>query len=163
THEQSESAIWHVERAVRISASRAHAIKTRRSNFDQLAVSLLNEKPLTGKARTNVLYGSKNENSAREMYQNIGNVSVEQCGLVIHPSQPWLCASPDGLLMGDGKPLRVIEIKCPISCKNKPIIGSDREINVSYIQKTSTGFLELKKTHTYYTQCQILILYIVLD
>lgn len=44
TRSQSESKDWYNERAIRVSASTAHAIKTRRSKFDELADSMTLEK-----------------------------------------------------------------------------------------------------------------------
>ena len=45
------------------------------------------------------------------------NVSVREIGIVIHPCLPWLAASPDGMVVDDGK-VGLIEIKCPASKKN---------------------------------------------
>ncbi|KAK9884744.1 hypothetical protein WA026_007592, partial [Henosepilachna vigintioctopunctata] len=94
---QSDSQIWFAESAIRISASGAHAIETRKSKFHELAESMTTEKQMKGKGRKIVLHGKKNEGNAREFYEKITGFDVVECGLVIHSSQPWFCASPDGV------------------------------------------------------------------
>lgn len=69
-----------------------------------------------------------------------------ECGLVIHTEYPWLCASPDGLIIKNGKVDRVLEIKCPISCTNTQ---TDGKLNLSYMKYDSYGKVTLKPTHTY--------------
>jgi hypothetical protein len=56
-----------------------------------------------------------------------------------------LCGSPDGIVMSDGIPIKVLEIKCPTSCHNQPII-TDSECNLNYLNKYSNGVIMLKKT-----------------
>ncbi|KAK9887102.1 hypothetical protein WA026_020046 [Henosepilachna vigintioctopunctata] len=92
TRGQSDSQIWFAERAIRISASRAHTIIARKSKFHELADAMTTEKHMKGKGLKNVLHGKRNEGNAREFYKKITGYDVEECGLVIHSSQPWLCA-----------------------------------------------------------------------
>lgn len=48
-----------------------------------------------------------------------------------------------------------LEIKCPISCKNKPIVDEDTgNLNLKYL-KYENGKVVLRSSHKYYTQCQI--------
>ncbi|KAH7978563.1 hypothetical protein HPB49_005928 [Dermacentor silvarum] len=47
-------------------------------------------------------------------------------GLFIHPEQPWLCCSPDGILDSDGR-MYLVEIKCPFSLKDKKLIDHEHE------------------------------------
>lgn len=157
TLHQSKSDLWFTERKIRISASRAHSIKTRKKDHEKLLNTLMNPKLLHGRGLRNVTFGSKLEKTALDKYTNSYDRTVAGCGLIIHLTQPWLCASPDGIVMMNGKPERVLEIKCPISCKEKPIVGEIGDINVSYIIKNSRGNLELKQSHTYFTQCQLLM------
>lgn len=55
-----------------------------------------------------MLHGIENEPIAREFYEELNGVSVEQVGLIEHPTIPMAGASPDGLVGTDG----LIEIKC---------------------------------------------------
>jgi hypothetical protein len=75
----------------------------------------------------------------------------------------WLCASPDGLVVEHGKLVKVLEVKCPISCKDKSIFNSvNNTSSVSYL-KYEKNQICLKKNHQYYTQCQILMYFSGLD
>ena len=43
------------------------------------------------------------------------NLEVKNCGFIIHPTQGWLGASPDGLVhdAASHDPSGILEIKCP--------------------------------------------------
>lgn len=75
--------------------------------------SFYKNKQLTGKAAVNVTYGLKTENMALEVYSKVVNLLLIKCGLVIHIKKPWICATPDGIVIVDGTPQKVLEIKCP--------------------------------------------------
>ena len=55
-----------------------------------------------------MLHGIENEPIAREFYEALNDLFVEQVGLYIHPRFDFAAASPDGLVGEDG----LIEIKC---------------------------------------------------
>ncbi|KAH7953118.1 hypothetical protein HPB49_004977 [Dermacentor silvarum] len=61
-------------------------------------------------------------------------------GLFIHPEQPWLCCSPDGILDSDGR-MCLVEIKCPFSLKDKKLI--DHEHEESFVPYIHYGFVTL--------------------
>lgn len=160
TMEQSGSDTWFIERSIRISATRSHSVKTRRKDFKELAQKMLQKKDLTGQALRNVHYGLRNEPVARKAFERLTSVAVYDCGLILHYKQPWLCCSLDGICVENGKLVRTLEIKSPITCANKPIVeienGCIKSINVSYIIFTEEeACLQLKKSHEYYTQIQI--------
>lgn len=49
----------------------------------------------------------------------------------------------------------LVEVKCPISCKNQPIVDFDKKIsNVQYLELVNDE-PELKKSKPYYTQIQV--------
>jgi hypothetical protein len=83
------------------------------------------------------------EPKAKEEYSNAHSVVVCESGLVISRHFPWLCASPDGLVVSPSGELIVLEIKCPTS-------GQIGPINVKYIKDE-----KLTKSHVYYAQVQI--------
>lgn len=86
-------------------------------------------------------------------------VEVLQCGLIIHEKMPWICCSPDGIVLKNGKLDRILEIKCPISFKEKPFIDYvDGKVKLKYLKYNSLGQLILKPSSIYYTQCQILMM-----
>ncbi|KAL5246383.1 hypothetical protein ACI65C_013791 [Semiaphis heraclei] len=162
TLDQSKNVVWSEYRKLRISASmKAHKIKTLKSltqeNQNKLALSLLHETVVKGKGASNMLYGLETENKAYNTFSSLYNVEVIKSGLIIHISKPWICASPDGLILNNGEITSVLEIKCPSSCKNKPIIDPATGMpNLSYL-KLQNNEIVLKSSHVNYTQIQILL------
>jgi len=162
TLNQSNDKLWSHHRKIRISASlKAHKIKVSRNTSingqTRLAMSLINENTITGQGLSNVLYGSQTEKKAIEIFSTMFNLKVLKCGLVVHKDQPWLCASPDGLIIKNNKINSALEIKCPISCKKKHIINPDTgESNLKYL-KLQQGKIILNPRHMYYTQIQIIL------
>ena len=90
-------------------------------------------------------YGRANEDKARQKYIEVTGNEVHPCGLVVHPVQSWLGASPDGIAVTPNYGhVRALEIKCPYSCASKP------EIEIDYLQEG-----QLKKSSSVYTQIQV--------
>jgi putative phage-type endonuclease len=83
------------------------------------------------------------EPKAKEKYKSLTLSEVIESGLVVKTGQPWLCATPDGIVKDKNGDICILEIKCPSSCL-------DKNINVPYIVNN-----ELKKSHQYYTQVQL--------
>ena len=54
-------------------------------------------------------WGIDHEDDARAAYEARTGEVVDLAGFILHPSIPWLGASPDGLVGDDG----LVEIKCP--------------------------------------------------
>ena len=113
--------------------------------------TLLYSKPVDTKA---LRWGKSHEPDACDSYITYLNskgfhaISVKSSGLVISASDPYLAASPDGVVSyTDAQNTRhgIVEYKCPYSLAEKsPTDG------VPYC----TPGLELKKTHCYYYQIQ---------
>lgn len=99
----------------------------------------------------------KMKKKALQKYIDLYKHEVIDCGLVIHTLTPWLCASPDRIVVSNKISSKVLEIKCPILCQNKPIISETGELNLSYLIRDSSNKIVLKKSHIYFTQCQILM------
>lgn len=56
----------------------------------------------------------------------------------------------------DTNNLKILEIKCPSSCSNKPIFDATKNtFNVSYLYLDENNMIKLKVSHSYYTKCQI--------
>lgn len=154
TLDQSSSKDWFVARQQRISASKsAHRIKSRvKKSVESLVLEMIFEKKIDN---NNTQYGVANERNARHEYETMYNVSVKQVGVIVCASQPWLCASLDGVVVRDYQIINIVEIKCPASCKNQPVINEDtQEFNIKYLEWFN-GYVLLKKSHIYFTQCQI--------
>ena len=83
------------------------------------------------------------EPEAKECLKSILDAEVFEVGIITKKSQPWLCASPDGIAFSKDGELSILEVKCPSSCAGK-------EIKVPYLENG-----RLKKSHPYYTQIQV--------
>jgi hypothetical protein len=107
-------------------------------------------------SNANFKYGLQKEKYALLEYEKLHNVKVQSIGFFVAPLQPWLGVSVDGVVINEsGQITKLLEIKCPISCKNKPIVEERlKEANVKYLQVVGDE-LTLKKNHVSYTQCQL--------
>ncbi|CAI6368626.1 unnamed protein product [Macrosiphum euphorbiae] len=158
TREQANISAWRLHRQTRLSASsKAHQINTRRNRNEELAERFIKDKKILGKGLIYVEYGIGMEDFASKKYSLVHNADVIKCGLVIHQKQPWICASPDGLVIHDNKVKKLLEIKCPYTCKDTLLIDEDtgklRVPYLSYNEELNT--IVLKQNHVYFTQCQI--------
>lgn len=59
-----------------------------------------------------LIWGTRFESVAKDIYCSVENVEIVELTCVQHPDHPFIGASPDGLILGSG---RLIELKCPIS------------------------------------------------
>ena len=116
-------------------------------NSDQSAEKLIFNK--------NLEYGSSNENKAIDNYKKVFNVQVVKAGFFLHPLQPWLGSSVDGIVIDNRQVTRILQVKCPISCKAKPIFDPGKNTcNVGYL-KLENKQVYLIESHQYFTQCQM--------
>lgn len=152
TRTQYRCSEWFQQRKLRISASQSvHKIMTRHSgDYDTLALTFTGSKDINSPA---VRYGRDNEQTALKEFCLTYKCCVRQLGLFVKEQQPWLCCSPDGIVLGQDC-LTLLEIKCPYSCREKPVI-EEQICNVPYLYVTSDGGVTLKDTHVYYTQVQV--------
>lgn len=154
TIDQSKCREWYSARRLRLSASsNIHQIKIRRKKTIEILVGELINPKTVGCAATR--YGLSQEELAKNFYETLYGCEVKKIGLVISKYQPWLCASVDGVVTKDKCILKLVEFKCPLSCKNKPIIDTEKQTcNVSYL-KFNDGILQLRTSHIYFTQVQV--------
>lgn len=59
-------------------------------------------------------YGLNTEDEARNAYKTCNNYTVFETGLIVSSKHPWLSYSPDGIVIKNGFPTKLIEIKCPV-------------------------------------------------
>lgn len=157
TVNQSENRKWFQIRRLRISASsKAHAIKCRtKKSVSALVDDFLNNN--TKKGISSLEYGQKHEKEAINEYVLHTKAIVYLVGVFIMPLQPWICASPDAVVIEDDCISKVLEIKCPSSCQYKPVFDENTgKFNVGYLY-IDNGTPYLKESHQYYTQCQMLM------
>ena len=65
-------------------------------------------------------WGIDHEDDARTAYEAHTGEVVDLAGFILHPSIPWLGASPDGLVGDDG----LVEIKCPNTLTHLKRVGA---------------------------------------
>ncbi|XP_049514038.1 uncharacterized protein LOC119466117 [Dermacentor silvarum] len=144
---QSSCLRWHKEKKFRISSTTSHTILHARRSPEEVARAILNSRPFSTEATA---YGLRTEPLARMEFERQLGVEVVEMGLLIHPDQPWLCGSPDGMFYLSGETC-LLEIKCPHKCKEADMFDSSGESILDYIQGTGSN-RRLKTTHRYFTQ-----------
>ena len=112
---------WKMARAGKITASRMSAVMAtiksgeaaeRRNYRAELICEILTGVPADGGFQSaEMAWGVEKEPAARELYKLKTLQEVSQVGLVLHPTNDRIAASPDGLVGTDG----LIEIKAPLT------------------------------------------------
>ena len=78
---------------------------------------------------------------------------MSQTGIFINIEQPWLAATPDGVVHDPSESVSrhngLLEIKCPYSARHKSLTDACKELNTILNDKVT-----LKTTHNYYYQIQ---------
>jgi len=92
-------------------------------------------------------YGSENEQTAIQCFEEKTGLKVEPCGLFIHEIYGFLGASPDGVIDNDF----IVEVKCPKSAKNLTVSEASQKIKNFCIDKKT---MKLNKKSNYYYQIQ---------
>lgn len=144
TREQSSCSEWHLLRRPRVTASRFREVCHVRG---QSSAESLAERILKGTKQTaDMRRGAEMEPAVAAEYSRLVNVNYAPCGLVIHPTTPWLAASPDGVVFDPTEypQFGLVEFKCP---------NVHNFIDCKYVQ-LEHGSPQLKKSHAYYWQVQ---------
>lgn len=147
---QHENELWRESRMNRLTASNFGKVCKRKETTlcHNLVKRLLYSQELTSKA---ILYGRTNEITAIRKYEQQKSVTVERCGLFVTESDPYLGASPDGLVGSDG----LVEIKCIPKIGEKSLLDAAVEQGSSIcLEVKKDGGLQLKKSHDYFFQIQ---------
>ncbi|KAL3889805.1 hypothetical protein ACJMK2_002133 [Sinanodonta woodiana] len=156
TRGQSNSLFGHRYRVGRITATNFYRVC--HTSISQLSLTVLkticasygNKMPFYSAART---WGTKHEHTAKMEYSALVtskhvNYKLVDSGLIINERYPQFGASPDGMIScdccGDG----CLEIKCPYSMKDKPIL------DVPWLLLINNK-LTIDCKHTYYFQMQM--------
>lgn len=165
---QSNSAtnMWEEERKKRITASRANDIVSRNPNLKvcPLVRKMLYETTPQTEAMRHGIREEKNGIQCYLAYKRDMGYDWAPCGLLIHKDENWLGASPDGLVLKDGKVIGMVEVKHTtktiIREKDGTVI---KHMTFKQLAKEDANFclelregqLHLRKAHGYYTQVQV--------
>lgn len=158
TKKQSDSKVWFEQRAGRVTASKLDSVL--HTNQSQPSVSLIKSICYPEAVRlfsSACSYGCKHEDDARSIYAERMKMEhtafgLKTSGLLLDPSNPFVGASPDGIIECDCYGTGVLEIKCPYSCKDVPF--EHRAEEQSFSLESISGDLVLEN-HPYYYQVQL--------
>jgi hypothetical protein len=153
------SNMWLAERRKRITSSVAGQIAKRRSTTKvaNLVKTLLYN---SFRGSTATTWGKLEEPAARDAYlqtkcNSSAQVTTQSSGLVIHPSHPWLAASPDDLVYDPGSvdPFGIAEYKNPYKFRSSTLRDAATQAK-DFCLCVKDDTLTLKHSHAYYYQIQ---------
>ena len=159
TKEQTKSKMSFSQRAGRITASKFKAAA--RTDLSQPSQSLIRyicyPESLHFKSKATE-WGCVHERDALTAYQhqeepNHSGFKMLSSGLVLSTEYPHMGSSPDSIVKCDCCGKRVVEVKCPFSCKNKAFLAATSE--PTFFLHETNGSFTLKREHAYYYQIQL--------
>ena len=162
TASQSDNPVWHLLRSGRISGSIAHEVivKTRKLRSGKLEdpstlLGLIMKTKSIDPGIPALKYGRETEPEAANAYtlrqlEKHVNLKVQTCGLFIHSSRPYLCATPDRLVECECCGSCLLEVKCPLSSAGM----NPKDFNLPYLISGDSG-LSLSRNHKYFAQIQM--------
>ena len=155
TREQAKCQDWHVHRMGRVTGSVLHRVASLQDNTPRLKiVEMIMQYQRKDLDLPALNWGRDMEETARKAYINAikqkhRDFTLTPAGLHIKRDNPFLGASPDGLVSCTCCGSGVLELKCPYKyrdglngCLDDPSFCMD-------------GALELKHTHPYFFQVQL--------
>ena len=167
TQGQTKSEKWSSERRKRLTASKIGSIaKMKATTKRSKKVKELLYSTFHGNVATS--YGMKMEEITQQEYITHQNcmghpgLTVDNVGLFVNPANPWLGASPDGLVhdpTNASHPQGLVEIKNPYSIRDKSLAEACTVSNfcLETQEKDGKAMYRLKRRHDYFyqTQCQM--------
>ena len=157
----SPNSLWQQLRRPRLTASVFGTVVKRRKNFEKLTETIL-YKPPPGTVPA-LEWGQSHEEVARQWYTHhkttLHGPAYKVCktGIHISTTNPWLAASPDGVVedptQDEGRHNGILEIKCFYSGRTMTPEDACQEIN-RFCSTLNNGQVTLKKKHNYYYQIQ---------
>jgi len=153
---QSKSVTWYEQRTGRITASVAHKVlRTNPANPSKSLILSITSGAGKDLNVPSIVYGRENEPVAiglfKEQLPDLHNdADINSTGLRISGENPWLGASPDGIMSCSCHGNSVVEVKCPYSMRGMSVSEILQHPNCCL---TAEGLLN--KQHPYYTQLQI--------
>ena len=153
--------VWSAERRKRVTASNVAKIAKRRptTKVSSMVKQLLYTKfegntatrwGILQEESTNIKYLAEKQKSSPE-------ITTTQSGLVISKENPWLAASPDGLVTdpAENPPQGIVEFKNPYSVRDNTIQEATSSKKGFCLKlDDTTGEISLKTNHEYYYQVQ---------
>ena len=162
--DQADNELWMVERRKRITASKVGSIsKMRQTTMRSKKVEVIVYSNFGGNVATR--YGLDKEETTRHQYKTYMtqnghlNLSIEVCGIFVSLENPWLAASPDGLVYDRdaAHPYGLLEIKNPYSIHHLSLAEAVKTSSFCLEKKKDENNYKLKRKHDFYyqVQCQL--------
>lgn len=96
-------------------------------------------------------YGKSNEETALRVLKHILIVNIIKCGIFVDSENPYLGATPDGLIGKDG----IVEVKCPSSAEHLTPEEGIKQKKITFWTLNKSGEIgEINKKHNWYFQVQ---------
>ena len=95
-------------------------------------------------------WGSTHEEIAIKLYEEKSGHTVHQCGFFVCDMYPFLGASPDGIIIGEGDEFGIVEVKCPFVHHNTTISKACDD-KIFHLMKTEND-MKLCLDHDYHYQ-----------
>lgn len=95
-------------------------------------------------------HGKRMEPKAKLAYEQKNCVHITETGLIIPADRPWMCYSPDGIIVSQKA---LVEIKCPVS--GQTMTASTAVRTCHFIVFDNNQKPHLRKRHPYYGQVQL--------
>lgn len=151
TREQAKSPLWFSERRKRITSSKVGKVcKMRPHTSCKKTVHELLYGELNYKIKS-IEYGRMMETVAKQKFEEIFKIVIKPVGLCVDENDPYIAASPDGLIEDDS----IIEIKCPFSAITEVnMLEAVKNGKISFCQIENEKCVTLKTNHDYYYQIQ---------
>ena len=172
TVDQADNQQWFIERRKRITASNVGSIAKMRANTKRSKkVQQLLYNSFKGNAATR--YGTDRESSTRQKYvtymkqQGHSHLNVKASGMFVSLENPWLAATPDGLVEdctdGSSQSLGLVEIKNPYTVRKLSLSEAVKKpafcLEENKVNTASTCTYKLKRKHDYFYQVQCQLYY----
>lgn len=117
--DDQRTSAWFAKRGEMLTASeisKSFASATASARYELIMSKLTPPKKQDGNGVGALIWGTRFEPVAKEIYCRTENVKLVDLSCVRHPEHAFLGASPDGLILtNDERNGRLIELKCPIS------------------------------------------------
>ena len=162
-HGQNNNETWYLARKHVITASKAHAVKTRMETLMKSAEQTDFHSVLKKVAVMEVVndsvpalkYGREMEQEAVSVFVDYykkfhKQVVIKESGLSICRHIVFVGGSPDRIVTCG---VRLLEIKCPFSIRH--LSPTEPEAKLPFLKFDNNGKTSLKRNHQYFTQCQV--------
>lgn len=154
---QADNSKWFLYRRGMITGTTIRRVFTKmvsitngKSNeSDSLVKTIVGDSKFRGNRATR--YGTQNEDYAVREYERMTaskhrNFRVLKSGLLVYKKHAFIGGSPDGICCCDCHSNWILEVKCPLTLKDKSV----EQFTHSFLNQNST----VKKNHPYYAQLQ---------